>query len=203
MNHSFELALFNESIKQRFNSDPCDPTWNKRFGEWLLGEFQVMEIYGSRCESVGSLWYNWTVILPPASSHKCSDGTVIIFKWRYYKQTHSQIYAINKPFLVTFFFYSIWFFDISLVLKKHFPLKYYHSFQREGGWHWVDVVQWGSCTVSADPSGCHCLTSSCGLLTMSFQCSSSLPLAYMNGPMTTIPNDTGIKDKIQWLSKDT
>lgn len=97
-------------------------------------------MYGSRCESVGILWYNWTVILPPASSHKSSDGTVIIFKWRYYKQTHSQMYAINKPFLLTFFFYSIWFFDISLVLKKHFPLKYKSTIlfkEREVGIEWM------------------------------------------------------------------
>lgn len=80
-------------------------------------------MYGSRCESVGILWYNWTVILPPASSHKSSDGTVIIFKWRYYKQTHSQMYAINKPFLLTFFFIPFDFLTSALFWKNTSPLN--------------------------------------------------------------------------------
>lgn len=53
-----------------------------------------------------------------------------------------------------------------------------------------DVVQVDLWVLLAAPSPCHCLTSSCDLLIISFQCSSSLPLAYINGPMTTSPSDT-------------
>lgn len=53
------------------------------------------------------------------------------------------------------------------------------------------------CIVFPMPRPCHCFTSSRGLLTMSFQCSSSRPLAYMKGPMTTRPKDA-LENRQSW-----
>ncbi|KAA8581363.1 hypothetical protein FQN60_002944 [Etheostoma spectabile] len=43
----------------------------------------------------------------------------------------------------------------------------------------------------ARPSPCHSSTGSCGVLTMSIQCCSCGPLAYMKGPNTSTPSRAG------------